>query len=147
VWAVLATLGRSGVAALIDRTCLLARRFAAGLAEAGLEVLNDVVLNQVVIGFTSQQQAAAVIGAVQRDGTCWCGPTTWQGRPAMRVSVSGWNTTAADVDASVAAIRACAAAAGATGPATAAGAAGATGAGQADATAAVPAAGQPTTAG
>jgi glutamate/tyrosine decarboxylase-like PLP-dependent enzyme len=131
VWAVLATLGRSGVAELIDRTCLLARRFAGGLAEAGLEVLNDVVLNQVVVGFADQQQAAAVIGAVQRDGTCWCGPTTWQGRPAMRVSVSAWNTTAADVDASVAAIRACAAAAGA-GPA---------------ATAAAPAAGQPTTAG
>lgn len=110
VWAVLATLGRAGVAALIDRTCLLARRFAAGLQDGGFTVLNDVVLNQVVVALGDAAQTAAIIAAVQADGTCWCGPTSWQGRPAMRVSVSAWNTTAADVDASVAAIRACAAA-------------------------------------
>jgi glutamate/tyrosine decarboxylase-like PLP-dependent enzyme len=110
VWAVLATLGRAGMAGLVDRTCLLARRFADGMRESGFRVLNDVVLNQVVVDFGDPALAPAIIAAVQDDGTCWCGPTTWQGRPAMRVSVSAWNTTAADIDASVAAVTACAAA-------------------------------------
>ena len=108
VWAALAFLGRDGVAELVDRTCRLARRFAAGMAAAGHEVLNDVVLNQVVVAFGDAPRTDAVIAALQEDGTCWCGPTTWRGRRAMRVSVSGWNTTGNDIDASVAAVRACA---------------------------------------
>jgi glutamate/tyrosine decarboxylase-like PLP-dependent enzyme len=108
VWAALAFLGRDGLAELVDRTCGLARRFAAGVAEAGHEVLNDVVLNQVVVAFGDAPRTDAVIAALQEDGTCWCGPTTWRGRRAMRVSVSGWNTTEDDIDASVAAVRACA---------------------------------------
>ena len=101
VWAVLAALGRDGVADLVDRTCRLARRFAAGIAAAGYEVLNDVVLNQVVLDFGGPDRTEAVIAAVQREGTCWCGPTTWRGRTAMRVSVSCWNTTEEDIDRSV----------------------------------------------
>jgi glutamate/tyrosine decarboxylase-like PLP-dependent enzyme len=108
VWAALAFLGRDGLAELVNRTCRLARRFAAGLAEAGHEVLNDVALNQVVVAFGDAPRTDAVIAAIQQDGTCWCGPTTWHGRRAMRVSVSGWNTTENDIDASVAAVRACA---------------------------------------
>src|SRR5215813_2795987 len=108
VWAALAFLGRDGMAELVDRTCRLARRFAAGMAGAGHEVLNDVVLNQVVVAFGDAPRTDAVIAALQKDGTCWCGPTTWRGRRAMRVSVSGWSTTEGDVDASVAAVRACA---------------------------------------
>jgi glutamate/tyrosine decarboxylase-like PLP-dependent enzyme len=108
VWAALAFLGRDGVAGLVDRTCRLARRFAAGMADAGHEVLNDVVLNQVVVAFGDAARTGAVIAAVQNDGTCWCGPTTWRGRQAMRVSVSGWNTTEDDIDRSVAAVLACA---------------------------------------
>jgi len=109
VWAVLAALGRDGVAGLVERTCRLARRFAAGLRDAGYPVLNDVVLNQVLVDFGGPDRTAAVVAAVQQDGTCWCGPTTWRGRPAMRISVSAWNTTEADVDRSVAAVLACAA--------------------------------------
>jgi len=108
VWAVLATLGRDGVAALVDRTCALARRFADGMRAAGYTVANDVVLNQVVVDFGDQARTGAVIAAVQEEGTCWCGPTVWQGRAAMRVSVSGWNTTEQDIDRSVAAVTACA---------------------------------------
>jgi glutamate/tyrosine decarboxylase-like PLP-dependent enzyme len=108
VWAVLATLGRSGVAALVDRTCSLARRFADGMRGAGYTVANDVVLNQVVVDFGDQARTSAVIAAVQEEGTCWCGPTIWQGRAAMRVSVSGWNSTEQDIDRSVAAVAACA---------------------------------------
>jgi glutamate/tyrosine decarboxylase-like PLP-dependent enzyme len=108
VWAVLATLGRDGVAALVERTCALARRFADGMRGAGYTVANDVVLNQVVVDFGGQAQTSAVIAAVQEEGTCWCGPTVWQGRAAMRVSVSGWNTTEQDIDRSVAAVTACA---------------------------------------
>ena len=106
VWAVLAALGRSGVAELVTRTCALARRFADGIRAGGYGVLNDVVLNQVVVDFGTRTEAT--IAAVQDEGTCWCGPTTWRGRPAMRVSVSCWNTTEADVDRSVAAVLACA---------------------------------------
>jgi glutamate/tyrosine decarboxylase-like PLP-dependent enzyme len=109
VWAVLATLGRDGVAALVGRTCALARRFADGMRGAGYTVANDVVLNQVVVDFGDQARTSAVIAAVQEEGTCWCGPTVWQGRAAMRVSVSGWNTTEQDIDRSVAAVAASAA--------------------------------------
>ena len=108
VWAVLATLGRDGVAALVDRTCALARRFADGMRGAGHAVVNDVVLNQVVVDFGDEARTSAVITAVQEEGTCWCGPTVWQGRAAMRVSVSAWNTTEQDIDRSVAAVIACA---------------------------------------
>jgi glutamate/tyrosine decarboxylase-like PLP-dependent enzyme len=106
VWAVLAALGRDGVAGLVDRTCRLARRFADGIRSAGYGVLNDVVLNQVLVDFGTNTES--IIAAVQNEGTCWCGPTTWQGRSAMRVSVSCWNTTEADIDRSVAAVAACA---------------------------------------
>jgi glutamate/tyrosine decarboxylase-like PLP-dependent enzyme len=108
VWAVLATLGRDGLAALVDRTCVLARRFADGMRAAGHTVPNDVVLNQVIVDFGDQARTGAAIAAVQEEGTCWCGPTTWRGRAAMRVSVSCWNTTEEDVDRSVAAVVACA---------------------------------------
>jgi glutamate/tyrosine decarboxylase-like PLP-dependent enzyme len=108
VWAVLASLGRDGVAELIDRCCRLARRFADGMRTADFDVLNDVVLNQVLISFGPTERTDSVIAAVQEEGTCWCGPTSWQGYRAMRVSVSGWSTTDDDIDRSIAAVRACA---------------------------------------
>lgn len=104
IWAALRTLGRSGLAALIDRTCDLAARFADGFRAAGFAVLNDVVLNQVLVSFGDTATTQRVIAAVQKDGTCWCGSSMWQGQSAMRVSVSSWATTADDVDRSLAAI-------------------------------------------
>ena len=77
---------------------------AAYLSQAGLEVLNDVVLNQVLVRAATDDQTRALIAAVQQDGTCWCGPTVWQHRPAMRISVSGWATTAEDIEESADAI-------------------------------------------
>ncbi|HSZ44230.1 MAG TPA: pyridoxal-dependent decarboxylase [Streptosporangiaceae bacterium] len=108
VWATLASIGRDGVADLVERCCRLARRFADGMRAAGFAVLNDVVLNQVLVSFGDAARTDAVIAAVQADGTCWCGPTTWHGQRAMRVSVSSWCTTDDDIDRSVAAITACA---------------------------------------
>ncbi len=102
VWAALRSLGRAGVAGLVERTCVLAARFRDGLVGAGYEVLNEVVANQVLVTFG--ERTPAVLGAIQADGTCWCGGTTWQGRPAMRISVSNWSTTEADVDRSLEAI-------------------------------------------
>src|SRR5664279_2145365 len=102
VWAALKSLGRAGLAELIDRNCRCAGRFAAGLADAGFEILNDVVLNQVVVSFGTPETTARVIAAIQEDGVCWCGPTLWQGRTAMRISVSSWATTQADVERSLA---------------------------------------------
>ncbi|MFG1660049.1 pyridoxal phosphate-dependent decarboxylase family protein [Micromonospora chersina] len=104
VWAGLRELGRDGVAAVVDRCCALARRFAEGLAAAGFEVANDVVLNQVLVGFGDDARTDRVVAAVQADGTCWAGGTTWRGRRLMRLSVSNAITTEADVDRSVAAI-------------------------------------------
>jgi glutamate/tyrosine decarboxylase-like PLP-dependent enzyme len=103
-WAGLRELGRQGVAELVERCCVLARRLAAELADAGFEVANDVVLNQVLVSFGEDARTDRVIQAVQRDGTCWMGGTTWHGRRYMRVSVSNYSTTEADVDRSVAAI-------------------------------------------
>jgi glutamate/tyrosine decarboxylase-like PLP-dependent enzyme len=104
VWAALRQLGRAGLADLIERTCRYAGQFAAGLVDAGYQVLNDVVLNQVLVSFGSPERTREVIAGVQRDGTCWCGGTVWQGHTAMRISVSSWATTEADVERSLAAI-------------------------------------------
>ncbi|HEX6498908.1 MAG TPA: pyridoxal-dependent decarboxylase [Micromonosporaceae bacterium] len=104
VWAALRHLGRDGVADLVDRCCRLARRFADRLAAAGVEVVNDVVLNQVLVSFGDDARTDRVVEAIQRDGTCWMGGTTWRGRRLMRISVSNYSTTEDDVDRSVAAI-------------------------------------------
>jgi len=104
VWAALRSLGRSGLAEMFERNCRQAHRFAARLASAGYEILNDVVLNQVLVSFGAPQATQHVIAAVQQDGTCWCGGTVWQGRTAMRISVCSWATTDADVELSIEAI-------------------------------------------
>lgn len=101
VWAALRSLGRSGVADLVERNCRHARRFAQGLREAGYQVLNDVVLNQVLVSFGDAETTRRVIAGIQRDGTCWCGGTQWQGYTAMRISVSGWATSEEDVERSL----------------------------------------------
>lgn len=100
VWAALRTLGREGVAALIERNCVHAQRFAEKLRAAGFEILNDVVLNQVLVSFGEAEKTNRVIEAIQADGTCWAGGTVWQGRTAMRISVTSWATTEADVERS-----------------------------------------------
>ncbi|MDH3430304.1 MAG: pyridoxal-dependent decarboxylase, partial [Gammaproteobacteria bacterium] len=101
VWAALRSLGRTGVEHLVDRCCQHARRFAQGFAEAGFEILNDVVLNQVLVSFGDDAATRRVIDAIQRDGTCWCGATVWHGKTAMRISVSSWATTGDDVEKSL----------------------------------------------
>ncbi len=108
VWAALQALGREGVADLIERNCRHARRFAEGLQAAGYEILNDVVLNQVLVAFGDAGTTQRVIEAIQQDGTCWCGGTVWQGRTAMRISVSSWATTDDDVEQSLQAMLRCA---------------------------------------
>ena len=122
VYAALRSLGRDGLRDLVERCCAHARRMAERLAGgAGIEILNDVVLNQVLVRFTARAEGAAVdpdasdrrtravIAAVQADGTCWAGGTTWHGMAAMRISVSNWTTTEADIDRSAEAILRCAA--------------------------------------
>lgn len=98
VWAVLRTLGRSGVAALVQRTSDTAAAIADRLRAGGLEVVNDVVLNQVLVRAGSADTTNAVLAAVQADGRVWCGGTQWQGAPAMRISVSSWKSSPADAD-------------------------------------------------
>jgi len=104
VWAALRSLGRDGLADLIERNCRLATRFADGLRRAGFAILNEVALNQVLVSFGDAATTRRVVAAVQNDGTCWCGGTEWQGHAAMRISVSCWATTEDDVDRSLAAI-------------------------------------------
>lgn len=116
VYAALRSLGRQGIADMIDRCCALARRMAERLAGGpGVEILNEVVLNQVLVRFVPSSGGdadaftASVIRRVQEDGTCWMSATTWHGMHAMRISVSNWSTTEADIDLSASAILRCAA--------------------------------------
>jgi glutamate/tyrosine decarboxylase-like PLP-dependent enzyme len=98
-WAALRSLGRTGVAELVDRSCDLARRFAAGLADIeGIEIANDVVLNQVLVRVGDAELTERLERAIQKDGTCWLGATTWRGERLLRIAVSNWSTTEADVD-------------------------------------------------
>jgi glutamate/tyrosine decarboxylase-like PLP-dependent enzyme len=101
LWAALKSMGKEGLCSLIERTCAYAQRFADGFRTAGFEVLNDVVINQVLVSFGTTEITERVIRRVQEDGTCWCGGTVWQGKSAMRVSVSSWATTEADVELSL----------------------------------------------
>ena len=104
IWAALKALGRSGLAELVARNCRQAQRIASELERAGVEILNEVLLNQVVAAFGDDERTRRVTARVQDRGTCWCGGTHWRGRAAMRISVSSWATTEEDVERSVAAI-------------------------------------------
>jgi glutamate/tyrosine decarboxylase-like PLP-dependent enzyme len=104
VWAALRSLGREGLADLIERSCRHASRFADGLRRAGCAILNDVVINQVLVSFGDPDTTRQAIAAIQADGTCWVGGTVWQGHTAMRISVSSWATTDEDVEHSLAAM-------------------------------------------
>lgn len=104
LWAAMKSLGRSGLRDLIERTCKLAQLFAERLRSAGYEILNDVVINQVLVSFGSPEKTREVVRRVQEDGTCWCGATVWQGKTAMRISVSNWSTTREDVEKSAEAV-------------------------------------------
>ncbi len=101
IWAALLSLGREGLADMIERTCRHATRFADGLHASGYEILNEVTLNQVMVSFGNDDATRRVINGIQQDGTCWCGGTVWRGRAAMRISVSSWATTDADVERSL----------------------------------------------
>jgi glutamate/tyrosine decarboxylase-like PLP-dependent enzyme len=104
LWAALKSLGRSGMAQIVERTSAHARRFAEGLRAAGFQVLNDVVINQVLVSFGTAEKTLRTIERIQQDGTCWCGSTVWQEQTAMRISVSSWATTNDDVERSLAAM-------------------------------------------
>jgi glutamate/tyrosine decarboxylase-like PLP-dependent enzyme len=103
-WAALRQLGRGGIAELVERSCALARRFADGLAAGGLEIVNEVVLNQALVLVGGQDATERIIAAVQQDGTCWLGGTTWHGHRLLRISVSNWSTTEDDIDRSIDAV-------------------------------------------
>jgi glutamate/tyrosine decarboxylase-like PLP-dependent enzyme len=104
LWAALRSLGRAGMADLVERTCRHARRFAEALSAEGFAILNDVIINQVLVDFGDADTTESVIRRVQEDGTCWCGRTVWRGHTAMRISVSSWVTSDADVERSIGAI-------------------------------------------
>ncbi len=104
VWAALRSLGRKGLADMIERTCRHATHFAEGLKAAGYDILNDVVINQVLVSFGDADTTRQIISAIQKEGTCWAGASVWQGKTAMRISVSSWATTDQDVERSLEAI-------------------------------------------
>ena len=106
LYAALRSLGRRGLTDLVDRCCAHARRLAELLgAAAGVEILNDVVLNQILVRFGDDDEVTnQVIKRIQRDGTCWVGGSTFRGSTVMRISIVGWQTTTTDIDRSAAAI-------------------------------------------
>ncbi len=104
IWAALRSLGRAGLADMIERCCRHAARLAEGLRANGYQVLNEVTGNQVLVSFGDAETTKSVIAAIQNDRTCWCGGTVWQGQTAMRISVSSWATTEDDVERSLAAM-------------------------------------------
>jgi glutamate/tyrosine decarboxylase-like PLP-dependent enzyme len=107
VYAAIRSLGRQGIAEMVERTCLHARRFADALASLpGFELLNDVVLNQVLFRFEANKRTDEVVRRVQDSGEAWLSGTVWDGRRAIRISVSNWQTSDDDVDRAVAAFRA-----------------------------------------
>lgn len=105
IWAALKSLGRAGLAEMIERNCQLATRFADGLRAMGHTILNEVVINQVLVSFGDAETTNRIIAQLQADGTLWAGGTVWQGHTAMRISVSSWMTTEEDVDRCLEAIR------------------------------------------
>ena len=106
-WAAIRSLGKSGIADLVERNCALARRLAAGLdGIEGVEIVNDVVLNQVLARVGDSELTDRLQQRLVEDGTLWCGATTWQGRRLLRFAISGWNTSRDDIDRCVAAIAA-----------------------------------------
>jgi glutamate/tyrosine decarboxylase-like PLP-dependent enzyme len=106
IYAAIRSLGRAGLADLIERNCAQTRRMAARLAAIpGATVLNDVVLNQLLVRLPGGDDAnRAAVEAIQRDGTCWLGGTTWQGQHVLRISICNWSTTDHDIDRSAEAI-------------------------------------------
>ncbi|HET7668006.1 MAG TPA: pyridoxal-dependent decarboxylase, partial [Mycobacterium sp.] len=108
IYAAIRSLGRAGIAEMVERNCAQAARIAKQLSNiAGAKVLNDVVLNQVLVRLPGGDDAnRAAVAAIQRDGTCWLGGTTWNGEYVLRVSISNWATTDEDIDRSAAAIAA-----------------------------------------
>jgi glutamate/tyrosine decarboxylase-like PLP-dependent enzyme len=104
VWAVLKSLGSSGLAAHVESCCANARRFAEVLGGGGVSVLNDVVFNQVLFDLGPAPRRDELLAAIQREGTCWIGPTVWHARPACRASFCNWATTEADAERSARAV-------------------------------------------
>jgi glutamate/tyrosine decarboxylase-like PLP-dependent enzyme len=106
VWAALRSLGRRGVAEMVERFCAHARRFATGLNQLdGVQVVNDVVYTQVCASFGSDEMTREVAARLLRDGTAWMTPSTWHGRAVLRISVSNWRTTDEDIDRTLEAVR------------------------------------------
>ena len=101
-WAAIRSLGRSGVPDLVARCCALATRLADGVSEIpDVTVVNDVVLNQVLIRVGDAQLTTAVEERIQNDGAAWLGGTTWRGQRLLRVAVSNWSTSEADIDRTI----------------------------------------------
>jgi glutamate/tyrosine decarboxylase-like PLP-dependent enzyme len=108
IYALFRALGGDGIADIVRRNCALARRMAGRLAATpGVTIVNEVALNQVLVHFSNDDTTRRVIAAVQAEGTCWAGGAVWQGRQVMRISVSNWSTTDADIDRSAEAIVRC----------------------------------------
>lgn len=103
LWATLATMGRNGVGALVDQLCVHARDIADKLSTHDFTIVNDVVFNQVIVSCNTPDETQATLRELQDAGECWCGGSTWQGEPVIRISVCSHATTTSDIDRSVAA--------------------------------------------
>ena len=106
VYAALRSLGRTGLEKLVEGCCACARTFSERIVELdGAELLNNVVLNQVLFRFESDARTDGILRSVQDSGEVWLGGTTWDGRRAIRLSVSNWQTGEEEIDLALAAFR------------------------------------------
>jgi len=103
LWATLKSLGKSGVAQLLDGLCDRALQFAEQLRDQRFNILNDVVFNQVLVSCDNDKQTTTTLENIQKSGECWCGGAVWNGEPVIRISVCSWATTTEDINRSVAA--------------------------------------------
>jgi glutamate/tyrosine decarboxylase-like PLP-dependent enzyme len=104
VWAAMRSLGRRGIARMVESNCESASLMARLLREGGLKILNEVALNQILVSAGNDAATERLIEAVQAEGTCWCGGSTWRGQRVMRISISNWSTSEADIVRSARAI-------------------------------------------
>ena len=101
LWAVLKSLGRTGIDEMIYGLHQRARQFSEELKREGFEIINEVCFNQVLVHYKNSEETLKILKQIQESGVCWCGGSKWDGKDVIRISVCSWATTETDINISV----------------------------------------------